>query len=452
MGYWRDVVSLPTLIALLVVVSVLLILASRALRAPASAAKLPGRDAKLDAAGPEAKTKELDTKTKELEAKTRELDTRRRELDAKAEELDARARKLDTRAEPDGAEAGRDAGRPRPTADVEPTRGAAGVMAPESDEPATHTPRLSDDDEEEDDADLTKFVRKAEVPSSSTVRAAGVVASASDDPDAARFRFEDGAAEGPDEPEGDQQVIAAAAAGQTDQGLSRRRNEDAFVIDDARGLYVVADGMGGYRGGDVAARLACHEISAAVLAPGAASSHAGAPRRGRELVGAIEAANAAVRNKGRALDIKDMGTTVVAARLAARSQRIYIASVGDSRCYRLRGQTLTQLTTDHTLEGRGVDGPIASHLSRAVGVEETVVVDLVVDRPVPDDVYVLCSDGLTKMLSTDDIREIIVPRIFTINQEAMRRVVTTLIAAANGAGGRDNVTVIALGIREITRF
>ena len=133
-----------------------------------------------------------------------------------------------------------------------------------------------------------------------------------------------------------------------------------------------------------------------------------------------------------------MGTTVVSAYFSANNQRVYIAHVGDSRCYRLRSRVLTQLTTDHTLGAAGIQGKTAGILSRAIGVEPNVEVDMTIESPLPGDTYLLCSDGLFRELSE--------PQIAGILQEATgaQQAADSLIERANHAGGGDNITAIVL--------
>jgi protein phosphatase len=136
-----------------------------------------------------------------------------------------------------------------------------------------------------------------------------------------------------------------------------------------------------------------------------------------------------------------MGTTVVSAVFSPYSQRAFIAHVGDSRCYRLRGNEITQLTADHTLGAAGFKGKRAVLLSRAVGVEEHVDVDVGMESPQPDDVYLLCSDGLTRMV--DDA---LILATVTENRHDLDAAVAKLIALANERGGRDNITAILVRV------
>jgi protein phosphatase len=135
-----------------------------------------------------------------------------------------------------------------------------------------------------------------------------------------------------------------------------------------------------------------------------------------------------------------MGTTVVSAYFSPNNQRVYIAHVGDSRCYRLRGGKLTQLTMDHTLGAAGITGKSAAVLSRAVGIEENVEVDVSMESPLPGDIYLLCSDGLSRMVQNDEIQSTL-EKVKDL-EEANK----VLIDKANQGGGRDNITAILVRV------
>jgi protein phosphatase len=244
-------------------------------------------------------------------------------------------------------------------------------------------------------------------------------------------------------------LIWTPAAGRTDRGVTRMRNEDAYLIDHDLGLYVIADGMGGYAAGDVAARLAVQEVLAAIRAgdalPSAADANDTRPAAARELVAAVERANAVVLADATKNGNTFMGTTLVAARFSRSQQRLYVAHVGDSRCYRLRGGQLKALTTDHTHAALGATGPEAVDLYRAVGIAPTVEVDLIVDRPEHGDIYMFCSDGLHRMVDDRELEEIL-----NRWRSDMDRANSALVLAANAKGGRDNVSVISIAIRQAT--
>jgi serine/threonine protein phosphatase PrpC len=247
-----------------------------------------------------------------------------------------------------------------------------------------------------------------------------------------------------DEPTRISPLILVSAAAQTDQGRRRRRNEDSLLVLEDHHLFVVADGMGGHAGGDVASKMAVEAIgNAFTRAAFAGDPYPDVPRRGAELALAIQMANKAIYDHAKAnAAYQGMGTTVVSARFSPNKQRVYFGHVGDSRCYRLRGKQLTQITTDHTMAAQGVTGPLASHLNRAVGVNPAVKVDLIIARPSPDDVYLLCTDGLSKMVPDDQIQAI-------MNEEGdLEKVVHNLVERANARGGRDNITVILVQVKD----
>ena len=248
-----------------------------------------------------------------------------------------------------------------------------------------------------------------------------------------------------DEPTQRVKRFLMSACGQTDRGLRRRGNEDSFLMAEDHGVFVVADGMGGYAGGKIASELAVATLreifeTQAFTEPLEPS----VPRRGAEIAWAVQKANAAVFARAQAEpELSHMGTTIVAARFSPDKQRTYIAHVGDSRAYRFRAGKLRRLTTDHTMQQLGYEGKGADHLYRAIGVAPTVDVDLIIDKPRPADVYLFCSDGLTKMASEDDIANIMLENI-----EDPEATAFSLIEVANDHGGRDNVTCIVVKVVE----
>jgi protein phosphatase len=247
-----------------------------------------------------------------------------------------------------------------------------------------------------------------------------------------------------DDPTGPVPKILVSAVGGTDQGKKRKHNEDAFVVLPSHSLYAIADGMGGYAAGEVASQMAVDVLRHSFEREQFGGAPIpGLPRRGDELVRAIQSANHAILEQARNNEAQSgMGTTVVAARFAPNRKRVYIAHVGDSRVYRLRDGKLEQLTTDHTLGAAGVTGPSASKLSRAVGVFDDVEVDLNIDEPREGDHYVLCSDGLFKMVPDEKICEII------YGHSDIQKAVDQLILEANQRGGKDNVSVILVRVDE----
>jgi protein phosphatase len=247
---------------------------------------------------------------------------------------------------------------------------------------------------------------------------------------------------GRDEPTHAGALIVTSGSAQTDKGRRRRRNEDSLLVVEDHTLYVVADGMGGYRGGDLASKTAVDTVGKAIQSGHfEGKPHAELPRRASELACAIQMANRAVLDEAnRDRRLKGMGTTIVAARFSPNKQRMYIGHVGDSRVYQLRREKLTQLTADHTMQDLGISGPEALRLSRAVGVGPVVTIDVVLVKPIPGDVYLLCTDGLTKMVANEVIASILT------SERDPNVAVERLIAKANESGGKDNVTVIVVKV------
>ena len=293
-------------------------------------------------------------------------------------------------------------------------------------------------DEEEEDAD----VDPTKVAAVDVLRVAEAAASEPEveQPPVLPRVFDTDAEE--DEPTHVSPLILTSASAQTDAGLRRRQNEDSLLVADRHGLYVVADGMGGYAGGELASQLAVKVIAEAFETNQfAAEPHDDIPRRASELARAIQMANAAIYAEAkRDPKLEGMGTTVVAARFSVNKQRLYVAHAGDSRMYRVRDGLFEQITQDHTMSTLGVQGPQGDYLSRAVGIWPVVPVDVGFVKPLPGDLYLLCSDGLTKMVGSKDILAILE------EEKELGRTAERLVDAANANGGKDNVTVILVRV------
>lgn len=254
--------------------------------------------------------------------------------------------------------------------------------------------------------------------------------------------------------------MRAVAAGLSDVGLQREHNEDSFIVLKEFDLFVVADGMGGHRAGDVASRIATETISEFFRTT--ANEDITWPfhfdtnlsEEENRLLTGIRVANRQIFERStRSRECHGMGTTVVGAMFSARKGRMYIGHVGDSRCYRVRGGQIQLLTRDHSLindyllampdltDEQKSELP-RNVITRALGMQDHVVVDLQHDDPAPGDVYVLCSDGLSGMVGDDDMTQIIVAA--TDIREACHR----LIHRANERGGEDNITAILIRIEE----
>jgi PPM family protein phosphatase len=233
------------------------------------------------------------------------------------------------------------------------------------------------------------------------------------------------------------------AYGVTDTGRRRLRNEDAFICEPP--LFAVADGMGGARAGEVAARLAA-----------AALEEGGPETRGEQGVTAL-IVEANRRIWERALTdpaTAGMGTTVTAALVDAQSGTVAVGHVGDSRAYLLRNDTLEQLTTDHSLVAELVQSgvltpeealrhPQRSAITRALGTEPSVDVETLTVEGRPGDLYLVCSDGVPAMLADEDICAAI-----DGSGRDPAAAAEALVAAANARGGEDNITVVLFELVE----
>lgn len=251
------------------------------------------------------------------------------------------------------------------------------------------------------------------------------------------------------------------AAGVTDVGQQREHNEDAFCILPEFDLYIVADGMGGHRAGDVASKMATHTMASffqATAREDATWPYHFDPHLSVEenrLITGIRVANKRIyETSSRYREVHGMGTTIVGALVARDRGRMYIAHVGDSRCYRIRDGAITQLTRDHSLlndylavlpdltpEQR--DELPKNVITRALGMQDSVVVDIVPETPRPGDIYMLCSDGLSGMISDEEILAIALAA-----EGDPKKAATEMVAKANRNGGEDNITVIVLVVKE----
>ena len=250
------------------------------------------------------------------------------------------------------------------------------------------------------------------------------------------------------------------AVGLTDTGKVREHNEDSIAWDGDLGLYVLADGMGGYNAGEVASGIAVKTIVNLVRESFLAQDLDGIDnttslhRPSIILRDAIARANKIIHQTSKSQSqCEGMGTTVVAALF--HDNRVSIAHVGDSRMYRLRRDTFEQLTMDHSLLQELVDRGFYSqeeaqratnknYVTRALGVEPTVDVEVHEQTVEPGDWLVLCSDGLTDMVEDEDIHLTI--STFGGNLDTVAR---QLVQLANDSGGRDNISVMLAQVVEL---
>src|ERR1700733_6821466 len=254
--------------------------------------------------------------------------------------------------------------------------------------------------------------------------------------------------------------MRALAAGLSDVGLQREHNEDSFVVLKEYDLFVVADGMGGHRAGDVASRIATETISEFFRST--ANEDITWPfhfdtnlsEEENRLLTGIRVANRQIFERStRSREYHGMGTTVVGAMFSPKKRRMYIGHVGDSRCYRVRSGQIQLLTRDHSLindyllampdltDEQKSELP-KNVITRALGMQDHVVVDLQHDDPVTEDVYILCSDGLSGMIQDEEIQRIVA------GASDIRAACKQLIERANEHGGEDNITAVLIKIED----
>lgn len=237
------------------------------------------------------------------------------------------------------------------------------------------------------------------------------------------------------------------AVARSDVGRVRARNEDLTFIDPQLRWAILADGMGGYHGGDVAARIGVESASRTLERTYVANW--GVAEASLALSAAAAEANLAVYQAGgEDPDLVNMGSTLLA--VCPVGGGLVSVHVGDSRLYRLRRGSLLRLTRDHTLLQEFVDEGVLSEddvrlsgargvLTRALGVHETVEPEVRVHDLASDDLFLMCSDGLTDMLHEQDIAEL-------LSADTLETAADALVLAANTSGGRDNISVILIRI------
>ncbi len=239
-------------------------------------------------------------------------------------------------------------------------------------------------------------------------------------------------------------------------GRVRKENQDAYGVFPDLGFFVVADGLGGHRAGEVASRMAVDTVRAALEAtddddltpvtdPRGSSSIGG-----RRLVIAVEEANRRIRDASRDPAHAGMGSTMAAVLFDERHGVVAVCHVGDSRVFRIRAGAIEQLTEDHTVvqqwvrEGRmaAEDAQLSPHrhmITQALGTQELVRPGLRLERPEPGDVFVLTSDGVHDLVPRDEIGRVVADTKGDLERACLR-----LVELANQRGGRDNATVVAV--------
>jgi protein phosphatase len=239
-------------------------------------------------------------------------------------------------------------------------------------------------------------------------------------------------------------LVHYSAAAVSDRGRKRPTNEDAFGYSIEHGVFLVCDGMGGAAAGEVASSLAVDEVMRVLTdrAPEVPLSSL--------IEQAISVANQVIYSRAQSnAKLNGMGTTLVA--LVAEERRIQALNIGDSRCYRLRAGNMEQITQDHSLVdeqvrlGRmsvaeAVRSPLRNVITRALGTQSRVTPDIFDLEAEPGDLFLLCSDGLTRELSDGGIESIL------SNGHALDEKCSELVNAANQAGGGDNITCLLVRV------
>jgi serine/threonine protein phosphatase PrpC len=241
-------------------------------------------------------------------------------------------------------------------------------------------------------------------------------------------------------------VLHYTAAAVSDRGRKRPTNEDAFGFSLEHGVFLVCDGMGGAAAGEIASSVAVDELlqllSRRIAGPEADTTMA-MPELAEE---AVCAANQAIFSRSqRNYKLSGMGTTLVG--LVAEERRVWVLNVGDSRCYRMRNRELEQITLDHSLveeqvrlgrmtQSEALRSPLRNVITRALGTQNRVTPDIFELEAEPGDLFLLCSDGLTRELTDVQIESIL--RI----DLPLDAICTRLVEAAKKAGGHDNITCI----------
>jgi PPM family protein phosphatase len=239
----------------------------------------------------------------------------------------------------------------------------------------------------------------------------------------------------------------------TDSGRARENNEDSVTYDEQARLAVLADGMGGYNAGEIASGMATAFIKSEMsrwLLEVAGSAPAKEVRRAIEIC--VDNANTAIFNSANSnASYAGMGTTLVVG--VFREDRLLLGHIGDSRCYRLRGGELAQITKDHSLLQEQIDAglitpeqaigsSIKNLVTRALGVEDVVALDVNEHAIEPNDIYLMCSDGLSDMVEDEVIARILAEDTGLASKAEM------LVATANENGGRDNISVLIVAVSD----
>ncbi|XGC81227.1 Stp1/IreP family PP2C-type Ser/Thr phosphatase [Bdellovibrio bacteriovorus] len=233
----------------------------------------------------------------------------------------------------------------------------------------------------------------------------------------------------------------------TDKGLRRDSNQDSFLVNKELGLFIVADGMGGHMGGEVASSMAVETVEEMMLQPEALKK---SPRE--MILQSYEEASKRIFDKAanERPELAGMGTTMVMAYI--RNRHLYIGNVGDSRCYLFKRPNLWQITEDHSLINEQLRAGVMSEeqvrqfvgrnvITRSVGYERDCYPDIIEREIYPGEMFLMCSDGLSGLVDDNRISEI-------LNQNTPDKIVKACVEQALANGGDDNVTVMLLHFHE----
>ncbi len=239
-------------------------------------------------------------------------------------------------------------------------------------------------------------------------------------------------------------LVHYSAAAATDRGRKRPSNEDAFAYSVEHGVYLVCDGMGGAAAGEIASSLAVEEtIKFLTRSIGNGTETGDLAQLAEE---AVVLANDAIYNRSqRNYKLTGMGTTLVG--LIVDERRVLVFNVGDSRCYLLRNKRIQQLTLDHSLveeqvrmgqmtPSEALRSPLKNVITRALGTQTRVTPDVFLREAEPGDLFLLCSDGLTRELSDSEIESLL------CCDHTLAVLCTKLVEAAINSGGNDNITCL----------
>lgn len=240
---------------------------------------------------------------------------------------------------------------------------------------------------------------------------------------------------------------------ETDPGLTRDNNEDAVTFDAATNLCILADGMGGYNAGEIASGMATAFIKSELgrwLSQAGKNANAKEVRRAMEIC--VENANHSIFNAANSNpQYSGMGTTLVVG--VFQGMRLMLGHIGDSRCYRLRGTQFQQISKDHSLLQEQIDAGLITPeqaltsvnknlVTRALGVEDAVLLEVNEHRVELGDIYLMCSDGLSDMIGDEEIAAIL------LASKSLDQIARQLVIAANNGGGRDNISVLLAQAKE----